>query len=165
MLTGHDTKSISISTIKIQTYLKQVPQALQPLTDEEWPAKLPGKWSRKEQVGHLIDSALNNLKRFTDAQASESSAYIVQRYEKDHLVRVNQYQVLAVEHLLSMWINLNQQILYVVGAIPETMLAHPVVIGPAHESVYTLRWLIDDYVHHLEHHLLTLLPGGLSSDK
>lgn len=164
MLTGHDTKSISISTTKLQTYLKQVPLALQAVTDEEWADKRPGKWSRKEQVGHLIDSALNNLKRFTDAQASEG-AYVVQRYEQDHLVRVNQYQALPVAHLLSLWISLNQQILYVVGAIPETTLARPVVIDPAHESAYTLGWLIDDYVCHLEHHLLTLLPGGLSSDQ
>lgn len=163
MLVGHDNKSISISIAKLQTYLKQVPLALQALTDEEWASKRPDKWSRKEMVGHLIDSALNNLKRFTDAQASDS-AYVVQRYEQDHLVRVNQYQVLPVAHLLSLWTNLNQQILYVVSAIPETMLAHPVILDPVHESSLTLGWLIDDYVRHLEHHLLTLLPGDLPYD-
>jgi hypothetical protein len=34
-------------------------------------ARAPGKWSRKEIVGHLIDSAANNHARFVKAQATD----------------------------------------------------------------------------------------------
>ena len=43
---------------------------LQSITDFE--VKIDtNKWSKKEILGHLIDSAINNLQRFTEIQYSE----------------------------------------------------------------------------------------------
>ena len=41
-------------------------------------AKYPGKWSAREIVGHLIDSAANNHQRFVRAQFSEELAFPTQ---------------------------------------------------------------------------------------
>jgi hypothetical protein len=113
----------------------------------------PGKWSKQEILGHLIDSALNNLKRFTDAQYAPQP-YQVLGYRQDDCVIINRYQQLPWEHLLQLWSLLNKQIFYVVSNIPADKLTYT-VITPSGESK-TLEWLAIDYVEHLEHHLKQL---------
>ncbi len=115
----------------------------------------PGKWSKQQILGHLIDSAINNLKRFTDAQITEEP-YVITSYRQDELMEVNHYQNLPVEHLLNLWQSINQQIIFVAERIPESKLAYP--IAPQYEKtgVKTLGWLICDYVAHMEHHLHTI---------
>jgi len=110
----------------------------------------PGKWSKQEILGHLIDSALNNLKRFIDAQYAPQP-YQVMRYQQDDCVIINRYQQLPLEHLLQLWSFLNKQIVYVVNNIPAEKLTYTVII-PSGESK-TLEWLAIDYVEHMEHHL------------
>ena len=110
----------------------------------------PGKWSKQEILGHLVDSAINNLKRFTDIQCFPQP-YTVIRYLQDDLVMINRYQHLPLDHLLPLWSILNQQIVYVVSNIPADKLSCTVII-PSGESK-TLEWLIIDYVEHMEHHL------------
>ena len=47
-----------------------------------------GKWSKKEILGHLIDSAINNIQRFTEIQNSEKP-YVIKTYNSDALVNAN----------------------------------------------------------------------------
>ena len=153
---AQSTSSIADALARLRVYLTQVPERLVTLSETELMQKAPGKWSRKEMLGHLIDSALNNLKRFTDAQFA-GGPYIIQRYSQDNLVIVNRYQQLPMDHLLTLWRSLNNQILYVAEAIPVDLMDKPVQIGQDPSSGLTLGWLIEDYVVHLEHHLKTLL--------
>lgn len=112
----------------------------------------PGKWSKQEILGHLIDSALNNLKRFTEIQFLPQP-YQVISYRQNELVAINHYQDLPLIHLLDLWKTLNQQISYVVKNIPPEKLDYPV--DPQYENgeMRSLGWIICDYVAHLEHHL------------
>lgn len=118
------------------------------------PARLqhpaPGKWSSQEILGHLIDSAINNLRRFTEIQFLPQPFTVV-GYKQENLVVVNNYQQLPAGHLLSLWQQLNRQIIYVIENIPAEKLSTPVIIPPAKNE--TLQWLIVDYVDHMEHHL------------
>jgi hypothetical protein len=91
--------------------------------DELLQQPAPGKWSRQQVLGHLIDSAINNLKRFTDAQLLDQP-YIIVSYKQDGLMEVNGYQELPLQHLLNLWQALNQQIIFVVNNIPEAKLAY-----------------------------------------
>jgi len=50
----------------------------------------PGKWSKQQILGHLIDSAINNLKRFTEIQILPQPFKIIS-YQQDELVIVNNY--------------------------------------------------------------------------
>jgi hypothetical protein len=113
----------------------------------------PGKWSKQEILGHLIDSAINNLKRFTDAQYAPQP-YQVLRYNQDELVVINRYQLLPWEHLLQLWSILNKQVLNVAGNIPAEKLAYTIITTSGESK--TLEWLVIDYVEHMEHHLKQL---------
>ncbi|GAB2561778.1 DinB family protein [Spirosoma areae] len=150
------TDSITDALDRLRTHLTEVPARLNALSEIDLTQRVPGKWSRREILGHLIDSALNNLKRFVDAQFAEGP-YTIQGYNQNKSVVVNHYHDLPLPHLLTLWHSLNRQVLYVAEAIPPETLAKPILFGQNPEPGQTLGWLIDDYVAHLEHHLKTLL--------
>jgi len=150
------TQSITDALSRLQQHIADVPTQLSTRTETELTEHAPGKWSRKEILGHLIDSALNNLKRFTDAQFVDGP-YQLQGYRQNELVRVNRYQDLPLAHLLMLWQSLNRQIITVAEGVPAETLNKPVLLGQPVSASHTLGWLIADYVAHLEHHLKTLL--------
>ncbi|MGA0558647.1 DinB family protein [Larkinella sp. VNQ87] len=139
------------SLAQLRRYIKTLPDQIREFNDDELTAHAPGKWSRKEILGHLIDSALNNLKRFTDAQF-QPAPFPILRYNQAQSVVYNRYQELPTEHLLTLWQALNQQIVYVTESIPEAVLQQPVLPPDAAETV-PLSWLIIDYVAHITHHV------------
>ena len=153
---AQSTGSIASSLEQIRTHIRQVPERLNALPETDLTQHAPGKWSRKEILGHLIDSALNNLKRFTDAPLADGP-YVLQGYRQDDLVQANRYQQLPLAHLLALWSSLNAQIVYVTEALPVDGLGKPIRFSQSDVPDRTLRWLIEDYVAHLEHHLKTLL--------
>ena len=137
---------------QLETYIESFPIKLKQFSSEELLKRsAPGKWSTQEILGHLIDSAVNNLKRFTETQFL-SQPYIVISYLQNELVIVNDYQDLPLKHLLDLWQSLNRQIIFVVKAIPADKLSYPV--DPQYESreMKTLGWIICHYVAHMEHH-------------
>jgi hypothetical protein len=119
----------------------------------------PGKWSPQEILGHLIDSAINNLRRFTEIQFLPQPFTVI-GYRQEDLVIVNHYQQLPAEHLLSLWQQLNRQIIYVADKIPDEKLAYTVIISSGESK--TLEWLIFDYVDHMEHHLRQIFGPTLT---
>jgi DinB superfamily len=133
-------------------YIETIPAKYKQLSTEELlkqPA--PGKWSRQEILGHLIDSAVNNLKRFTDIQFLPQP-YIVQSYRQNELVVANNYQQLPLDHLLNLWQALNQQVIFITNNIPAEKFQYAVNPQYDNKEMRTLGWLICDYVAHMEHH-------------
>ena len=154
-LQGGET-DVPLAMKRLAELIKTTTERYQTLSSTELLAQLaPGKWSKQQVLGHLIDSAINNLKRFTDAQITEEPYKIIS-YQQDGLMEVNHYQDLPIEHLLGLWQSLNQQIIFVAERIPDNKLTYP--IAPQYEKtgVKTLDWLICDYVAHMEHHLHTI---------
>lgn len=138
---------------QLENHVNEMPGIFQNFSEEERLLKTtPSKWSKQEILGHLIDSALNNLKRFTEIQFSPKH-YRVISYRQNELVEVNHYQDLPIDHLLGLWKALNQQIVYVVNSIPEEKLDYPVDPQYDNGETKSLGWIICDYVSHLEHHL------------
>lgn len=111
-----------------------------------------GSWLRKEVVGHLIDSSINNHARF--AAAAIAGAYRGPQYDQAGWVHMGGYASLPWEEVFAEWKIRNRALVRVVDRVaPEAMNA-PCVIGDA-EPV-TLEFLILDYLDHLEHHLREL---------
>ncbi len=155
-LTGKpDTK---LTMKQLDHYIEQLPLLFERLTPAEQQAlPAPGKWSKQEILGHLIDSAINNLQRFTEVQFLPQP-YIVKAYQQNELVLVNHYAALPAEHLVQLWQSLNRQIIFVVENIPAEKLHYPVNPKYASNEMKTLAWIIGDYVAHLAHHWKQLAP-------
>lgn len=108
------------------------------------------KWSKKEILGHLIDSATYNLQRFTEIQYEEKP-FVVKPYAQDYLVKINDYQNMPIEDALSLCIGLNKRIQYLMQSQSSKTLSYPIVLPNNQTS--DLKFLMEDYVDHLEHHL------------
>ncbi len=108
-----------------------------------------GGWSRREILGHLIDSALNNHQRFV--RAALEGAYEGPSYQQDGWVGMHGYHSMTWRVLLEHWRWQNELLCEVVGRIPETRLEAPCRVGD--DGAVTLRFLIEDYLNHLDHHL------------
>jgi len=119
-----------------------------------------GTWCVKEIVGHLIDSAANNHRRFVEAQLQDTLTF--PGYAQDAWVTGQRYQEAAWPSLVALWASYNDHLVHVVRAIPPAVLQQP---RPAHNldelgwrpvprsEPATLGYLIEDYVAHLEHHV------------
>ena len=112
------------------------------------------KWSKKEILGHLIDSGINNLQRFTEIQFEEQP-YLIKNYKQNELVKANNYQHSETKELLDFWKAINNRILYVFSIQNEKSLSLKIVLDDGHVS--DLKFLMEDYVNHLEHHLNQIL--------
>jgi hypothetical protein len=113
----------------------------------------PDKWSKKEILGHLIDSASNNHQRFVRAQLS--SEIRLPEYEQESWVRTQSYQTESWENLVQLWKAFNLHLLHLGAAIRADRLSSMCFIG-TNEPV-TLEFLFIDYVRHLKHHLRQIL--------
>lgn len=146
-----DTIDVTASMKRLENHIESFPAKMKNLSSEELLLRQEGKWSKKEILGHLIDSGINNLKRFTDIQHSVLP-YKVAQYNQVNLVVVNDYQNLPLEHLLTLWQSLNHQIVYVVNKLDDKKLNYPVDPQYKDAELKTLSWIIVDYVAHMEHH-------------
>lgn len=117
----------------------------------------PEKWSRKEVIGHLVDSAHNNLRRFICGQYEEPANAIA--YDPDFWVKSNNYQALDTRSLIQLWKMMNEQICHVLAAMPEEAHARTCKTSSKGVELHELSWLANDYIKHLKHHLNQVFPG------
>lgn len=133
---------------RLLNHCAQVPPTLLALSEETLRTRpAPGKWSKKEIIGHLVDSASNNHQRFVRAMRSEQP---VIRYEQDDWVTLQRYQTVYSRELIGLWELYNRHLAHLIAGMSEADLEQTLVMGG--EQV-TLQYCAEDYVRHLEHHL------------
>lgn len=109
----------------------------------------PGKWSKKEILAHLIDSASNNHQRFVRAATQGSLDF--PGYDQAQMVALQKPNLASWELLIELWSSYNRYLAHVLNQFPDSCSEMQCKIG-AHAPV-TLLWLAADYVEHLKHHL------------
>lgn len=139
---------------EIYTYLEQISPALAKIK----PA--PNKWSSIEIIGHLIDSANNNHRRFTKAQWQDDM--IFNGYRQDEWVVVQQYQQADWQSILDLWKMYNLHVCYIMENTPTEKLTRTVTKHNLHKIAMitvpedqptSLKYFMEDYIYHIEHHL------------
>lgn len=124
----------------------------------------PDSWSRREELGHLIDSAVNNHWRFV--RAALQGEVTGPGYEQEGWVRAHGYHELPWRDLISLWRQHNAILIPLIHRIPDEHLGAMCRIGDGRPV--TLRFLIEDYMLHTQHHLdhilrrekITQYPGA-----
>ena len=126
-----------------------------------------GKWSAREVIGHLIDSASNNHKRFVAAQGRDDLVF--QGYDQEAWVERQRYQEAPWEDLVALWAAFNRHLARVMAAVPAEDLTRTRRTHNLHEIAWrpvpshdpaTLDYFMNDYVGHLHHHLRQVLGDG-----
>ncbi|MBZ5629437.1 MAG: DinB family protein [Acidobacteriia bacterium] len=110
---------------------------------------MPAAWSKKQELGHLVDSAINNYARLIRVQ--RESAPALPGYEQDAWVERQGYDDRDWMELIALWTNLNRHMLAAARRIPASALARTCTI--AGSQPMTLEFVIEDYVDHMVHHL------------
>ena len=131
--------------------LEEVPEKFLKLSGEKlssFPA--PGKWSKKQILGHLCDSALNNYSRFIRVQY-ETEPFDIRGYQQNEWVEYNDYQNIPPEEIVRLWTVLNKRIVNIISRIPADKLMMKCDTGEG--ELYELDFIISDYLSHMNHHL------------
>jgi hypothetical protein len=119
-----------------------------------------GRWSPREIIGHLIDSASNNHQRFVRAQFTDDLVF--PGYQQDDWVRVQHYNEESWPTLVQLWQHYNLHLAHLMSNVPEQTLTKPRTRHNLHQLAWrtvdesetvTLEYFIRDYIQHLEHHL------------
>jgi hypothetical protein len=106
------------------------------------------KWSKKEILGHLIDSAANNHQRFVRLQLQPELN--LPGYEQDGWVRLNRYQHTPWSEIVALWSAYNRHLATVIESLDDDALGH---VWHSADGDVTLEFIATDYVRHLKHHL------------
>lgn len=127
--------------------LKHALAAVSPsLADVPW---RDGGWTRKQILGHMLDSATNNRQRFV--RASTQTSYEGPTYAQDTWVAAHGYADQDWSTLLSWWQVEHEILAAIVDRIPQHQMTVPCLVEG--EPLVTLQFLIEDYIDHQQHHL------------
>ena len=125
----------------------------------------PGKWSPKEVIGHLVDSASNNHQRFVRARFTDDLVF--PGYQQEEWVKAQRYASAPWTELVGLWSTFNLHLSRVIEATPAAVRLKPRARHNLHELAWkavpqnepaTLEYFMADYVDHLRHHIAQIFP-------
>lgn len=116
----------------------------------------PERWSKKEILGHLVDSAQNNLQRLVRGQYEQTPKIV---YDQDAWVRNSNYQGYDREKLISLWVLINGHYCHILRAMKPEHVEKQCDVGKSGVDLRTLKFLAEDYLTHMIHHLSQITAG------
>jgi len=140
---------VNESIAALRSICEEFPKQCEAISEEVFAYKpAPDKWSKKEILGHLIDSATNNHQRFVRAQFEDVPNII---YDQNNWNKCSAYSELNTKHLISFWEIYNRHLIEIMKSMPEENFTKECDTGDA--EPHTIEWLFDDYVVHLQYHV------------
>lgn len=125
------------------------------IADEQFEYKpSPAKWSKKEILGHLVDSAQNNIQRLVRGQYEHNPKIV---YDQDQWVKLADYQSYNREELVQLWVLLNKHFCKILISMNDPALSKQCDTGKGFIELHTLQFIADDYLAHMKHHLNQML--------
>lgn len=123
------------------------------ISEDEWNIQeSEGKWTKKEILGHLIDSVSNNHQRIVRVQMENSLQFV---YDQNKWVKLQNYKLEPTEILIGLWYFYNLHLANIIQNLSEQDFKREVDVKK--EKPVSLEWLIKDYIRHLKHHLLQIV--------
>jgi hypothetical protein len=119
------------------------------------------KWSLKEILGHLIDSASNNHQRFVRMQLQPDIGSFT--YQQTQWNAAQKYQVERWTDLVELWAFYNTHLAHVIEQVDPDTLGNTCDMG--YSSPAQLRFVMEDYVRHVQHHVEQILSGGDATER
>jgi DinB superfamily len=140
---------VTESLKRLNFLVEIIPPLLDQISEQDFDFKpQPLKWSKKEILGHLVDSAANNQQRFIRIQYENEPLIF---YDQDKWNTLNGHADIPKKRLIEFWKIYNRHMIHIAERIPEESLHRK---GTSKDGVpRTLAWYIQDYVVHMEHHL------------
>jgi hypothetical protein len=143
---------------KLRTLIHEIPLRLEKLQAAQVERKpSPSHWSPKEELGHLLDSAANNHQRIVRTQLEDKPR--MPGYDGNAWVKLHGYQQRDWDELIYLWRALNLQLLAAAEAAPDSAWLRTCTI--ADSQPLTLKFVFEDYIEHMLHHLIHL---GIEAD-
>jgi len=145
---------------RLSTTLEKTPALLMAIPSDHAAKKpAPGKWSKKQELGHLVDSASNNHQRIVRAQLENEPS--LPDYDGNRWVSLHGYQTMEWKEIIGRWRVMNEHLLRAASKISPQIAKRKLTVGG---KEMTLAFLIEDYLDHLLDHLrhigiVTALPS------
>lgn len=134
--------------------LSTAPRRLVDISDYDAELKPdPARWSKKEIIGHLIDSAANNHQRFVRAQLAARVEFPA--YEQEGWVKAQQYGHAPWPDLVNLWLLYNRHLLHILRNMPEAAQTHQVSVGG--KPAVAVAAMAEDYLRHIKNRLAQIL--------
>ena len=144
---------MEVST-EISELIDEIEPLLKQMTDKEVRKSIKeGGWSKKQILGHLIDSAANNHQRVVRGIQNQALAFPT--YDQDQWVTIHGYNAVPWIELVELFCRYNQHLCRVIAKVPGEALRNPCNIG--RDEPVTLEFVIKDYLRHLRHHIDTIV--------
>lgn len=106
------------------------------------------KWSLKEIIGHLIDSASNNHQRFVRLQFGNLLDFPA--YDGEQWVIVQNYRKMNWSSIVLLWHNYNCMLINIIECVDNNYFSNVWVKG---EETISFERLIIDYYSHIKLHI------------
>jgi hypothetical protein len=120
----------------------------------------PDKWSKKEIIGHLIDSASNNHQKFVRTMQTNDLTFV--NYNQNAWVSNQRYNRANWLELINFWSLYNSHLAHVIEFTVAEKVQNKIIISDI--GPFSLEFIMKDYVEHLKHHLKAILPqSGINS--
>jgi hypothetical protein len=139
---------------EISGLIDEIEPLLKQMTDKEARESIKeGGWSKKQILGHLIDSAANNHQRVVRGIQNQALAFPT--YDQDQWVTIHGYNEVPWVDLVELFCRYNRHLCRVIEKMPGEALRNPCNIG--RDEPVILEFIIKDYLRHLRHHIDTIV--------